>query len=66
MSSENIAVDVVLTDELMKRIRAEALELGIPVEWLAASLIVDTVDANFEASVAVPHSARRVTSRQVA
>jgi hypothetical protein len=35
---------VTLTAELYKHLRAEARRLDIPLEWLVASLVVDTVD----------------------
>ena len=37
-------VDVTLSLPLLHRLRAEARELGVPIEWLIASMIVDTVD----------------------
>ena len=38
-------VDVTLSADLLRRLRAEARELGVPLSWLVASLIVDTVDS---------------------
>jgi len=35
---------VTLSAELLARLKAEARKLGLPVEWLVASLIVDTVE----------------------
>jgi hypothetical protein len=37
---------VTLTPELFKRLAAEAADLGVSLEWLVASLVVDTIDAN--------------------
>lgn len=38
-------VAVTLSAELFKHLRAEAERLGIPLEWLVASIVVDTVDS---------------------
>ncbi len=35
---------VTLSAELFELLAAEALKLGLPLEWLVASLVVDTVD----------------------
>ncbi len=35
---------VTLSAELFERLSTEARKLGLPLEWLIASLIVDTVD----------------------
>jgi hypothetical protein len=35
---------VTLSAELFELLSAEARELGLPLEWLVASLVVDTVD----------------------
>lgn len=37
-------VDVTLSADLLRRLRDEALALGVPIEWLIASLIVDTIE----------------------
>ncbi|HEX8200988.1 MAG TPA: hypothetical protein VF590_10900 [Isosphaeraceae bacterium] len=37
-------VAVTLSAELHKHLRAEARRLGIPLKWLVASLVVDTID----------------------
>ena len=37
-------LEVTLSAKLLDRLRTEAKRLGIPVEWLVASLVVDTVD----------------------
>jgi hypothetical protein len=36
---------VTLSAELFEILTAEARKLGLPLEWLVASLVVDTVDA---------------------
>ena len=37
---------VTLSVELFELLTAEARKLGLPLEWLVASLVVDTVDEN--------------------
>ena len=37
-------VAVTLAPELFKRLRAESRKLGVSIEWLVASLVVDTID----------------------
>jgi hypothetical protein len=37
---------VTLSVELFELLTAEARKLGLPLEWLVASLVVDTVDDN--------------------
>jgi hypothetical protein len=39
-------VAVTLTAELFDRLRAEATRLGVPLEWVVASLVADTLDAD--------------------
>jgi hypothetical protein len=41
-SPTNIAVT--LTAALYERLRAESKELGVSMEWLVASLVVDTLE----------------------
>lgn len=36
---------VTLSVELFARLSAEARKLGLPLEWLVASMVVDTVDS---------------------
>ena len=36
-------VCVTLTADLYKRLRTEARELGVPMEWLVASIVADTI-----------------------
>jgi hypothetical protein len=38
-------VDVTLSSELLGRLRDEARKLGVAIEWLIASLVVDTVES---------------------
>ena len=38
-------VAVTLTPELFKHLTAESKLLGVPLEWLVASLVVDTLEA---------------------
>lgn len=44
MNQSAAELSVTLSPELFSVLRAEALELGLPIEWLIASLVVDTVD----------------------
>jgi len=37
-------VAVTLTQELLDRLREEAQQLDVALEWLIASLVVDTID----------------------
>ena len=39
---------VTLSAELYALLTAEARKLGLPLEWLVASLVVDTVDSDAE------------------
>ncbi len=39
------SVDVTLSPDLLRHLRAEARELGVPLHWLIASMIVDTVES---------------------
>jgi hypothetical protein len=38
-------VAVTLSPELLDRLRIEAQELGLPLEYVVASLVVDTVES---------------------
>ena len=42
---------VTLTRELYDRLKAEARELDVPLEWLVASLVVDTIEGESRALV---------------
>ncbi len=44
MMTTNPSVDVTLSADLLRHLRAEARELGVPIHWLIASMIVDTVE----------------------
>jgi hypothetical protein len=37
-------LSVTLTAELFERLRAESRRLEVPLEWLVASLVVDTIE----------------------
>jgi hypothetical protein len=39
---------VTLSAALWKHLRSEAARLGVPLEWLVASLVVDTLDGSEE------------------
>ncbi len=38
-------VEVTLSSELLRHLRAEARALGVSIRWLIASMVVDTVDS---------------------
>jgi hypothetical protein len=46
-------VAVTLTQELLDRLREEAKQLDVALEWLIASLVVDTMDSVRPAASAV-------------
>lgn len=37
-------LNVTLSEELLEHLRAESQRLEVPLEWLVASLVVDTLD----------------------
>jgi hypothetical protein len=37
-------VEVTLSGELLRHLRGEARKLGVPLQWLVAALVVDTVE----------------------
>jgi hypothetical protein len=37
-------VEVTLSSELLRHLRAEAKKLGVAIEWLIASMVVDTAE----------------------
>jgi hypothetical protein len=45
-------LSVTLSEELYAHLNAEAKRLDVPLEWLVASLVLDTVDANSPAPIA--------------
>jgi hypothetical protein len=53
MNSNASELSVTLSPELFAQVQQEAKALGLPIEWLIASLIVDTVDEVEPALVAV-------------
>ena len=42
----NDQLSVTLTPELFAKLSAEARELDVPLEWLVASLVLDTFETN--------------------
>lgn len=40
----NLELCVTLSKELLSHLRTEARRLDVPLEWLVAGLVVDTVD----------------------
>ena len=40
----NREIAVTLSDELMESLRAQAQELRIPLKWLVAGLVCDTIE----------------------
>lgn len=44
MNQSASELTVTLSPQLFNVIREEAARLGLPIEWLIASLVVDTVD----------------------
>ncbi|MDB5352754.1 MAG: hypothetical protein JWN86_4001 [Planctomycetota bacterium] len=45
---------VTLSSDLFRHLRSEARRLHVPLEWLVASMVVDTID---EAGVTLEHKA---------
>ncbi len=39
-----IELDVTLSRDLLRHLRAEALRLDVPLEWLVAGLVADTMN----------------------
>jgi hypothetical protein len=37
-------VEVTLSSDLLRHLRAEAKKLGVAIEWLIASMVVDTAE----------------------
>lgn len=44
MNGNEANVAVTLSADLLRTMRREARRLGVPIEWLVASLVVDTVE----------------------
>ena len=44
-------VEVTLSKDLYREMRAEARKLGVPISWLVASLVADTVDLTEDAQI---------------
>lgn len=38
-------IQVTLSDELLENLRAQARELNVPLKWLVAGLVCDTLDS---------------------
>ncbi len=45
-------ISVTLAPELYNLLRAESRKLGVSIQWLVASLVVDTIEADAPAPVA--------------
>jgi hypothetical protein len=57
----NSEILVTLSDELLDRIRRQARELHIPMKWLVAGLVCDTIDPLGECPEdGSPHPTRHV------
>lgn len=46
-------LSITLTPALFERLTAESRELDVPLEWIVASLVVDSIDADVEEPVLV-------------
>lgn len=44
MTRTNESLSVTLSEPLLRALRAEADKLQVPIEWIVASLVVDTID----------------------
>jgi hypothetical protein len=44
MMTKPDGVEVTLSSDLLRHLRAEARKLGIAIEWLIASMVVDTAE----------------------
>ena len=47
----NPSIHVVLSDDLLSRLRSVAQEQHVPLRWLVAGLVCDTFEAGIERSV---------------
>ena len=50
---------VTLSDELMASLKAQAAELKIPLKWLVASLVCDTIEPSAELIARRPRRSTR-------
>ncbi len=50
----SLEIAVTLSDELLASLRAQAEELKIPLKWLVASLVCDTIEPRDEPLVRRP------------
>lgn len=49
--TENTELAVTLTPALFAHLTAEACRLDVPLEWLVAALVVDTVDGPMQVTL---------------
>ncbi len=47
-------IAVTLSDELLESLRTQAVELKVPLRWLVAGLICDTLEAHDESDLDRP------------
>ena len=47
-------LSVTLSPELYRHLKAEARRLGVPLQWLVASLVVDTIEKAGPERAAMP------------
>lgn len=47
-------LSVTLSPELYRHLRSEARKLGVPLRWLVASLVVDTMEETVDDAAAAP------------
>lgn len=55
-----------LTPALMRRLRTESRRLDVPLEYLVASIVLDTMEPDADAVAAAPSRARRAGAAMVA
>ncbi len=63
-SPSELAIE--LTPALMRRLRTESRRLDVPIEYLVASIVVDTMEPDADATAAAPSRARRAGAAMVA
>lgn len=49
---ETPEVSVTLSKELYRQLRAESRRLGLPLEWVVASMVADTIESREDEPVA--------------